>query len=218
MTDRRVTDHTSITGANTATGDLWETVDISDTTDGAGGTNKKITRAQLLLALLAEDAELNALAGTTAAAAKAPYYTSTTAASTFDIIAGAWTTFTPTMSLGFALGNATYVAQYMQVGKLVVFAIEITFGTTSTYGTSMGIALPVTAAANARLTGLAAIFIDAGVSNYLGVVSSNSTTAMILRSAKTDAATGTAAGITSTSPFTFGTGDGVAISGFYEAA
>ena len=49
---RMITAHTALTGANTATGDLFEIVDISVTTDGPGGTNKKITRAELWNAML----------------------------------------------------------------------------------------------------------------------------------------------------------------------
>ncbi len=49
---RMVTAHTALTGANTATGDLYEVIDISDTTDGPGGTNKKHTRAELWNAML----------------------------------------------------------------------------------------------------------------------------------------------------------------------
>ena len=43
---------TALTGANTATGDLLEIVDVSDTTMAATGTNKKITRDEMKTALL----------------------------------------------------------------------------------------------------------------------------------------------------------------------
>lgn len=51
MPDRKITDLTSITGANTATGDLFVLVDVSDTTMAASGTDKKITRDELNIAL-----------------------------------------------------------------------------------------------------------------------------------------------------------------------
>jgi len=41
MADRKITDHTAVTVF--APGDLIEVVDVSDTTDGAGGTNKKMS-------------------------------------------------------------------------------------------------------------------------------------------------------------------------------
>lgn len=51
MADTKITDLSAITGANTATGDLFVLVDVSDTTMAASGTDKKITRAELLNAL-----------------------------------------------------------------------------------------------------------------------------------------------------------------------
>lgn len=47
MADTKISAYTAITGANTATGDLFEIVDVSDTSFGAGGTNKSITRDEL---------------------------------------------------------------------------------------------------------------------------------------------------------------------------
>lgn len=43
MTDRRVSEDTAILGSGVATGDLFDLVDVSDTTDAASGTNKNIT-------------------------------------------------------------------------------------------------------------------------------------------------------------------------------
>lgn len=51
MPDKKITDLTSLTGAGTASGDLFPIVDISDTTMGATGTDKKITRDELNIAL-----------------------------------------------------------------------------------------------------------------------------------------------------------------------
>jgi hypothetical protein len=46
MADQKISQLTSLTGANTASGDLVTIVDISDTTMGASGTNKKMTLAE----------------------------------------------------------------------------------------------------------------------------------------------------------------------------
>lgn len=46
MADQKISQLTSLTGANTASGDLVTVVDISDTTMGASGTNKKMTLAE----------------------------------------------------------------------------------------------------------------------------------------------------------------------------
>lgn len=63
MTDRRVTEDTAILGSAVATGDLFDLVDVSDTTDAASGTNKKILASELATAIttlgsLATDAEV----------------------------------------------------------------------------------------------------------------------------------------------------------------
>lgn len=51
MPDTKITDLTAITGANTASGDVFVVVDVSDTSMAGSGTNKKITRAELALAV-----------------------------------------------------------------------------------------------------------------------------------------------------------------------
>jgi hypothetical protein len=45
--DRAISGHTSLAGANLAAGDLFEVVDVSDPTDAATGTNKKMTATEL---------------------------------------------------------------------------------------------------------------------------------------------------------------------------
>lgn len=54
MADQRITDLTEIYGDDLADGDLFEVVDVSDTSGpnaGAGGENKRITRAELVAGL-----------------------------------------------------------------------------------------------------------------------------------------------------------------------
>ncbi len=51
MTDKKITDLTAQTGANVATGDLLVTVDVSDTTMAATGTDKKLSADELKIAL-----------------------------------------------------------------------------------------------------------------------------------------------------------------------
>lgn len=58
MANRKLSDHTAITGANVnAAADYIEILDVSDTTDAASGTNKKILPSQLLIAIGAEPAK-----------------------------------------------------------------------------------------------------------------------------------------------------------------
>jgi len=51
MADRKITGHTEL-AAQPATGDWFEVVDVSDTTDAGSGTNKKISRANILGSVL----------------------------------------------------------------------------------------------------------------------------------------------------------------------
>lgn len=65
-----------------------------------------------------------------------------------NTIAGAWDTYTPTISgTGWALGNGTISGRWKKIGRLIVARVEIVFGTTSTYGTgALAVSLPTTAA------------------------------------------------------------------------
>jgi len=47
MPDRRVTEDTTITAAGVAAGDWFDLVDVSDATDAASGTNKKIAASEV---------------------------------------------------------------------------------------------------------------------------------------------------------------------------
>lgn len=58
MANRKLSEHTAITGANVnPNADYIEILDVSDTTDAASGTNKKILPSQLLIAIGAEPAK-----------------------------------------------------------------------------------------------------------------------------------------------------------------
>lgn len=131
----------------------------------------------------------------------------------------AWTAFTPTLSGGWALGNSTYVAKYMKVGRKVTFHAVITVGSTATIGTGITAALPVTAASADQLRTLSVAFVDTGSGSYTGSASFQPTTTTVDLWAVL--ATGTyaaATAVTSTGPFTWTTGDLICYGGTYEAA
>jgi hypothetical protein len=56
-----------------------------------------------------------------------------------------WQTWAPTLAGGWANGNGTYVAKYVQIGKTVHVSVRFTIGTTTTKGTDLRMNLPVTA-------------------------------------------------------------------------
>jgi hypothetical protein len=47
MSNTKISDLTALTGANAATTDVFPMVDVSDTTQGAGGSTKKMTRSEM---------------------------------------------------------------------------------------------------------------------------------------------------------------------------
>lgn len=53
-----------------------------------------------------------------------------------DVSSGGWTTYTPTFSAQFTLGNGTVAAQYARIGKTILYRGEIVFGSTTAYGTN----------------------------------------------------------------------------------
>lgn len=65
MADTKGSSLAALTGAASATGDLFLVIDISDTTQGAGGTLKNMTRAELLNALDAAGVTVNSDIGVT---------------------------------------------------------------------------------------------------------------------------------------------------------
>ncbi|MFD3333508.1 hypothetical protein ACFWV1_12810 [Streptomyces sp. NPDC058700] len=67
-----------------------------------------------------------------------------------DVLA-AWTTYTPTWTatVNPSLGNGSVVGRYKKLGRLVNFQIDLTMGSTTTYGTgAWGLTLPFTAASS----------------------------------------------------------------------
>jgi hypothetical protein len=131
---------------------------------------------------------------------------------------GAYTAYTPTF-VNLTLGNGTYTARYLLVGKMCHVEIAIYFGSTTSVGGAMQVSLPFNAgnlgnyhyAANTT-------FQDSGTANYIGgavLVTANSLYLVALNTA------GTYIGESPTSatvPFTWTTNDRITISHVYEVA
>lgn len=131
-----------------------------------------------------------------------------------------WATYSPTLS-NITIGNGTVVAKYIQTGKQVTARITITFGSTSAMGTTPQISLPVSASsgylAGAESYGTAQILHNG---NYINpavtiVVDTNNVEAYAIDTSTTYAKY---ADITSSVPFSWGTGDALYFYLSYEAA
>lgn len=123
-----------------------------------------------------------------------------------------WTSYAPTVG-GMTVGNATVTAGYVSTGKLTHFWIKLVFGSTSAMGASPTFTLPVNAPA--RTVGARVLMFDtsaAAASAYkVGAAFNSNTSSLLIRD---DAS----AAITSTTPFTWATGDEIVINGTYEAS
>lgn len=131
-------------------------------------------------------------------------------AATTDI-SGAWASYTPTLT-NITLGSGTLTGRYMQVGKTVHFSASFTLGTGSAIGSSAALSLPVAPQnANFRLP-FTAHYYDAGVANYAGIAIKDTPADNRITFIYNNGI------LTSTLPFTWGTGDAIFVTGTYEAA
>ena len=129
-----------------------------------------------------------------------------------------WSSYTPTFT-NLTLGNGTLVAKYIQLGKLVTVEFELTFGSTTSITGVPEISLPVTGSAfftNVPAFSGFLLFGDAGIGSFTGATDVG-TTATFRRLAVVGGNV-ERANVTSTSPFTFGTNDGIGGRFYYEAA
>lgn len=131
-----------------------------------------------------------------------------------------WQSWTPSWT-NLTIGNATVDAKYVQIGKMVVFRLKMTWGsTTSATGSGVRFSVPVTmnsayADNDIFCTGT---MLDTGVAAYLGGARWGTSTTL---DALCYTAGGTYVGhgnVTSTAPFTWANGDKLFVAGAYEAA
>lgn len=129
----------------------------------------------------------------------------------------AWTVWTPTLT-SLTLGSGTVTARYRQVGKTVDYRFKFTLGAGSAVASGPRFTLPVQQAAYLAAT------IDPFGRGTLGDASTNSYACEVRISSGTTVeivGIGTAGihtAVTSTVPFTWGTGDTISVAGSYEAA
>ena len=134
----------------------------------------------------------------------------------------AWTSWTPTFT-NLTTTSGTLTAKYLKVGRLVQFNVRFVFGASSAVTGDVNMTTPT-----ARAEGRSGIYnltlFDAGTGNYIGAVlpSTSDTSLLVLRALGDDAGVGSnhiiQSALSSTIPFTWGTGDEIYVSGTYEAA
>ena len=125
-------------------------------------------------------------------------------------IGNAWVSWAPTLS-NITVGNGIQTAYYRQVNKTVHFRYWLQFGSTSAIGSGSNFTLPVAPAAAVAHT-VAGALLDSSAADYRAgaayIVASGS---LCLPLSPTGRLTGTV-------PWTWATGDEIAIGGTYEAA
>jgi hypothetical protein len=130
----------------------------------------------------------------------------------------AWTSFTPTFSGGWALGNSTHDAKFLKIGRMVHFYAAITLGSSATKGTTLLAALPVAASSVNATTGVTAYFNDVGSGIFPAHIVLSSTSVIEITTVVTNQTYAQITGVQETVPFTWATGDAIYYSGTYEAA
>jgi hypothetical protein len=132
----------------------------------------------------------------------------------------AWTTFTPTWT-NLTVGNGTYnYAKYKQIGKTVFFAIDFSFGTTtSVSGNPLSLTLPFNRSSVWGTGIFSCMFADTGLAAYPGAINTNSSNAslIIVRPIDTAGTYAAVSEVSSTVPFTWGSTDRIQVSGTYES-
>lgn len=142
---------------------------------------------------------------------------------------GAWNTFTPTIEVvggsgtDWTIGNATASGRYAQLGNLVMVFAEITFGSTSVYGSgSLVIAsLPVnirTTTSISAFTGSGALRDASASTSYACGIVREGNNKVALYAHGVAGSYSTYDGVRATVPFTWTTSDSLAVHLIYERA
>lgn len=138
---------------------------------------------------------------------------SSSAAIAVSKLSGAWSSYTPTWTgtgSNPAIGNGTLAGGYFQVGKMVLFRVVMSPGSTTTFGSGAWLfSLPVPAAAS-EVGGIFGIGSDASAGTFSVIGGYSITNAVPLSTA--------GANVSPTVPFTWASGDALRFRGFYEAA
>lgn len=149
---------------------------------------------------------------------------------TYQKAPGASTSWTPTWSTSSGLhspsyGNATVDCRYFKLGRLVMFAMNITFGSTTNFGSgavssdNWQFTLPFTAAVGTFPIGKAAYEpgTSRGTSGTAQTTSDGTNLQLTIDSATAGGAAVTSGNVDSVSPWTWASGSRLLVTGQYEA-
>lgn len=119
------------------------------------------------------------------------------------LVGGPWQSYTPTYSGN--IGNGSLEARYKKIGRTVHLYVNLTFGSTTTTGT---FGFPVSAVGSRNVG--TCVCRDLSATQTYTMLAMQSSTAIQIR--------GSAGSISSTSPFTWATGDEIAFQMTYESS
>lgn len=126
---------------------------------------------------------------------------------------GAWTAYTPTTGGVTSLSNGTVSGRYKQVGKATIFTAVLTIGTTTTLGGTFTLGLPFAGSSTGPYTTFSGIAYRTSTNTAYfagGGLGANATFASPYSHGTTQ--------INLSTPFAWGAGDSLTLSGTYEAA
>ena len=133
---------------------------------------------------------------------------------------GVWKTWTPTYAT-LTLGNGTVVAEYVQIGKLVIARFSLTFGSTTTIdGSNPTISKPVNAHADYSTSdelGVARC-LNSGSAEVGATVRNHAAGTFVVNAKNSSATYQTLEPLSATVPFTWATNDKITFTATYEAA
>ena len=135
------------------------------------------------------------------------------------LVGGNWADYTPTLA-GFAIGNGTIDSRFFRTGKLVFVDDRITFGSTSTFGSSPTLTLPSAAVSGSSgllwFDGTAQTSTSSGfyLIRWRSTGGSNTSAQTIV----TSTAYASMGGLSSTVPLAWGASTVLTRRGFYEEA
>ena len=130
----------------------------------------------------------------------------------------AWTAYTPTWT-NLTAGNGTNNSKYYQIGKMVHYRIDFTFGSTTSISGSVSVSLPVTAVSynSSELYGLM-LYSQTGTAEFVGSAEVTNTTTALIYANNASGTYLTMSPLSSTVPFTWASTHRISGLIIYEAA